>query len=291
MSLSVTIESKVRSYWSLVKSLQTGMLLLTGFAGYISARCPIITWGTLLGLIGSMFLTISGSTVLNMVYDRDIDILMTRTCNRPLPSGRVSVKEATLLGAGMSLLGIGWALALDPLYSMIVFVGWAFDVVVYTAWLKRRTPWSIVLGGIAGGMPILAGRVLGFGSIDWVGIFLALSVLLWIPTHIMTFSLKYKDDFARAGIPTFPSVYGDRTTRLLIAGSSVASALSMAIAMVGVGTSWGYVRLLVVLSIGLLLLAINSLLKPSLKTNYSLFKYASFFMLGSMMLVVIGVLV
>ncbi len=291
MSLSVTIESKVRSYWSLVKSLQTGLLLLTGFAGYISARCPIITWGTLLGLIGSLFLTISGSTVLNMVYDRDIDILMTRTCNRPLPSGRVSVKEATLLGAGMSLLGIGWALALDPLYSMIVFVGWAFDVVVYTAWLKRRTPWSIVLGGIAGGMPILAGRVLGFGSIDWVGIFLALSVLLWIPTHIMTFSLKYKDDFARAGIPTFPSVYGDRTTRLLIAGSSVASALSMAIAMVGVGTSWGYVRLLVVLSIGLLLLAINSLLKPSLKTNYSLFKYASFFMLGSMMLVVIGVLV
>ena len=291
MSLSVTIESKVRSYWSLVKSLQTGLLLLTGFAGYISARCPIITWGTLLGLIGSLFLTISGSTVLNMVYDRDIDILMTRTCNRPLPSGRVSVKEATLLGAGMSLLGIGWALALDPLYSMIVFVGWSFDVVVYTAWLKRRTPWSIVLGGIAGGMPILAGRVLGFGSIDWVGIFLALSVLLWIPTHIMTFSLKYKDDFARAGIPTFPSVYGDRTTRLLIAGSSVASALSMAIAMVGVGTSWGYVRLLVVLSIGLLLLAINSLLKPSLKTNYSLFKYASFFMLGSMMLVVIGVLV
>ena len=71
----------------------------------------------------------------------------------------------------------------------------------------------------------------------------------------------------------------------------MASALSMAIAMVGVGTSWGYVRLLVVLSIGLLLLAINSLLKPSLKTNYSLFKYASFFMLGSMMLVVIGVLV
>lgn len=291
MSLTVTMESKGRSYWSLVKSLQTGLLLLTGFAGYISARCPIITWGTLLGLIGSLFLAISGSTVLNMVYDRDIDVLMTRTCNRPLPSGKVSVKESTLLGAGMSLLGIGWALILDPFYGMVVFVGWFFDVVVYTVWLKRRTPWSIVLGGIAGGMPILAGRVLGLGSIDWVGVFLALSVLLWIPTHIMTFSLKYKDDFARAGIPTFPSVYGDRTTRLLIAGSSVASALSMAIAMVGVGTSWGYVRLLVVLSIGLLLLAINSLLRPSLKTNYSLFKYASVFMLGSMMLVVIGVLV
>ena len=291
MSLSVIIKSKGRSYWSLVKSLQTGLLLLTGFAGYISARCPIITWGTLLGLIGSLFLAISGSTILNMVYDRDIDLLMTRTCTRPLPSGKVSVKEATLLGTGTSLLGIGWAFALDPLYGIVVFVGWSLDVIVYTIWLKRRTPWSIVWGGIAGGIPILAGRVLGLGSIDWVGIFLALSVLMWIPTHILTFSLRYTDDYARASIPTFPSVYGDKTTRLLIAGSSVASALSMAIAMVGVGTSWGYIRLLIVLSVGLLMLAISSLLKPSLKTNYNLFKYASVFMLVSMMMVVTGVLV
>ena len=190
----------------------------------------------------------------------------------------------------MSLLGVGWALALDPLYGVVVFAGWFADVIVYTVWLKRRTPWSIVLGGIAGGMPILAGRVLGLGSIDWVGIFLALSVLLWIPTHIMTFSMRYRDDYARAGIPTFSSVYGDRTTRFLIAGSSIASAIFMAIAMVGVGMNWGYLRLLIVLSAGLLVLAISSVLKPSLKSNFGLFKYASVFMLGSMMMVVIGVL-
>ncbi len=290
MSIGLILRQKGRSYWPLVKSLQTGLLLLTGFAGYISARCPIITWTSLLGLMGSLFLAISGSTVLNMVYDRDIDSLMTRTCNRPLPSGRVSVREATALGAGLSLLGIGWALALDPLYSVIVFAGWFTDVIVYTVWLKRRTPWSIVWGGIAGGMPILAGRVLGLGSIDWVGIFLALSVLLWIPTHIMTFSMRYRDDYARAGIPTFPAAYGDRTTRFLIASSSIASAIFMAIAMVGIGMNWGYLRLLIVLSTGLLMLAISSLLKPSLKSNFALYKYASVFILGSMMMVVIGVL-
>ena len=290
MSIGLILRQKGRSYWPLVKSLQTGLLLLTGFAGYISARCPIITWTSLLGLMGSLFLAISGSTVLNMVYDRDIDSLMTRTCNRPLPSGRVSVREATALGAGLSLLGIGWALALDPLYSVIVFTGWFTDVIVYTVWLKRRTPWSIVWGGIAGGMPILAGRVLGLGSIDWVGIFLALSVLLWIPTHIMTFSMRYRDDYARAGIPTFPAAYGDRTTRFLIASSSIASAIFMAIAMVGIGMNWGYLRLFIVLSTGLLMLAISSLLKPSLKSNFALYKYASVFILGSMMMVVIGVL-
>ena len=290
MSIISTLRLKSRSYWSLVKSLQTGLLLLTGFAGYISARCPIITWASLLGLMGSLFLAISGSTILNMVYDRDIDSLMTRTCNRPLPSGKVGVKEATVLGAGLSILGVGWAFSLDPIYGMVVFAGWFFDVVVYTLWLKRKTPWSIVWGGIAGGMPILAGRVLGLGSVDWVGIFLALSVFLWIPTHIMTFSMRYRDDYARAGIPTFPSVYGDRTTRLLIASSSIASAIFMAIAMVGVGMTWGYLRLFIVLSTGLLVLAISSLLKPSLKSNFGLFKYASIFMLGSMMMVIIGVL-
>ena len=290
MSIGLMLKQKGQSYWPLVKSLQTGLLLLTGFAGYISARCPIITWTNLLGLIGSLFLAISGSTVLNMVYDRDVDSLMTRTCNRPLPSGKVSVKEATVLGVVLSLLGIGWALALDPLYGVVIIAGWFTDVIVYTLWLKRKTPWSIIWGGIAGGMPILAGRVLGLGSVDWVGIFLALSVLLWIPTHIMTFSMRYRDDYARAGIPTFPSVYGDRTTRLLIASSSIASAIFMAIAMVGVGMTWGYLRLFIVLSTGLLVLAISSLLKPSLKSNFGLFKYASIFMLGSMMMVVIGVL-
>ncbi len=290
MAIRSMLRQKIRSYGSLVKSLQTGLLLLTGFAGYISARCPIITWTSLFGLIGSLFLAVSGSTVLNMVYDRDIDSRMTRTCNRPLPSGKVSAREATALGAGMSLLGIGWALALDPMYGMVVFAGWFTDVIIYTVWLKRRTPWSIVWGGIAGGMPILAGRALGLGSIDWVGIFLALSVLLWIPTHIMTFNMRYRDDYARAGIPTFPSVYGDRTTQVLIASSSIASAIFMAIAMVGVGMTWGYLRLFIVLSTGLFVLAIGSLWKPSLKSNFGLFKYASVFMIGSMMMVVIGVL-
>jgi len=81
------IKLKVKQYWTLIKSLQTGLLLVTGFTGYISARCPVMNWETLAGLIGSLFLTISGSTVLNMVYDQDIDAKMNRTSHRPLPSG------------------------------------------------------------------------------------------------------------------------------------------------------------------------------------------------------------
>ena len=151
-----------------------------------------------------------------MVYDRDIDAIMKRTCQRPLPAGLVTVKEALLLGFVLSTLGVGWAWALSPLYGLVVFAGFFCDVLIYTVWLKRRTPWSIVWGGIAGGMPVLAGRALGMGQLDLIGLLLSLAVLLWIPTHIMTFSIKHADDYRRARVPVFPNVYGERFTRLLL---------------------------------------------------------------------------
>jgi len=281
---------KIRLYWQMTKSLQTSLLLSTGLAGYMSARCPVQTWQTLLALAGSLFLAISGSTVINMVYDRDIDARMPRTQKRPLPNGQVSVAEALTLGCVLSVIGIGWAAFLAPFYGLVVFAGLFFDVVVYTIWLKRRTPWSIIWGGIAGGMPALAGRVLGLGTIDWVGLMLALAVLLWIPTHIMTFSLRYREDYAKAGVPTFPAVYGERITRFIIALSSIATAIAMAFAAYGIGITWGYMRLLIVLSCGLLALAISSMMRPSFKMNFGLFKFASLYMLSSMVLVVLGVL-
>ena len=226
-------------YWPLIKSLQTALLLTTGIAGYASSRCPVLNWGVLLGLSGSLFLTISGSTVLNMWYDRDIDAKMQRTCWRPLPTGVVSPREALIFGFGLSLLGVAWALALDPLFGIIVFAGLFFDVVVYTVWLKRRTAWSIVWGGIAGAMPVLAGRALGIGTIDWIGALLALAVLFWIPTHILTFNMRYFEDYKRAGIPTFPAVYGFQATRVMIAISSVLAAVSMALAAYGIGMMVG----------------------------------------------------
>ncbi len=273
-------------YLPLIKSLQTGLLVITGLAGYMSAKCPVTNWHTLLAVSGSLLLAISGSTTLNMWYDRDLDAKMERTKGRPLPGGQVSPQEALHLGLLLSALGVGWALAVDPLYGMVVFAGLFFDVVVYTMWLKRRTAWSIIWGGISGGMPILAGRALGVGSIDWVGLALATGVLLWIPTHIMTFNMRYFDDYQRAGIPTFPAVYGNQTTRLVIALSSIMAALTMGAAAYGIGMKVGYLRILVVLSAGLLYLAVSSTSRPSDRLNYGLFKYASLYMLSAMLLMI-----
>jgi heme o synthase len=271
-------------YWPLIKSLQTGLLLLTGLAGFMSARCPATNWQTLLALTGSLLLAISGSTVLNMWYDRDIDARMKRTAGRPIPLGQVSPGEGLRLGLVLATAGVGWAVALDALYGLIVFAGLFFDVVVYTMWLKRRTPWAVLWGGISGGMPVLAGRALGAGQIEWIGLALALGVLFWIPTHIMTFSMRYFDDYRRAGVPTFPAVYGFQTTRLAIAVSSILAAAMMAGAAYGIGLTVGCLRLMAVLSGGLLLLAAGSLLRPSERYNFGLFKYASLYMFSAMVL-------
>jgi protoheme IX farnesyltransferase len=276
--------SLFRRYFPLIKSLQTGLLLVTGLAGYMSGRCPVLTWATLLGLTASLFLAISGSTALNMVYDRDIDARMKRTCGRPLPTGQVTPAAALLLGLGFSAAGVGGAAAMDLRYGLVVFAGLFFDVVIYTVWLKRRTPYSIIFGGIAGGMPVLAGRTLAVGGLDAVGLLLALAVVLWIPTHIMTFSIRHEQDYRAAGIPTFPSAYGVATTRALIALSSVAAGVAMVAAALLLGMEWGYLRLLGVLSAGLLALAVGSVARPSDRAYFGVFKYASVYMLGSMAL-------
>jgi len=290
MALVTTIKAKVPLYQPLIKPLQTSLLLATGLAGYMSARCPIFHMGTILGLSASLFLAISGSTVLNMWWDRDIDAKMKRTQKRPSSSGDVSPNETLRLGLILSLLGVSLAVALDALYGLVVFAGLFFDVVVYSMWLKRRTCWGIVWGGISGAMPILAGRVLGLGYIDWIGIALAAGVLFWIPTHTLTFSMKFANDYKAAGVPTFPSTYNLRVTRFTIAISSVLAALAMGAAAWGIGMTWGFMRLLGVLTAGLLILAFAITIRPSEQVNFGLFKYASVFMLGAMIMIVLDVL-
>jgi len=145
-----------------------------------------------------------------------------------------------------------------------------------------------VWGGISGGMPILAGRVLGTGQIDGIGLLFMLAILLWIPTHILTFSMRHYEDYLKAGVQTFPSSYGITPTRLIIALSSIGSALAIGVGIYALGLSWGYLRLLAVLTSGLLGLSVLSIFRPSEEVNFGLFKYASVFMLSSMIMVVIG---
>jgi len=274
---------KISLYWPLIKSLQTGLLLATGIAGYLSSRPPF-SISLLLGLSVSLFLAISGSTIMNMWYDRDIDAKMKRTHMRPAAAGELDGKEVFVVGSIISILGIGLAFATAPLYGSIVFAGWFFDVIVYTVWLKRRTCWSILWGGISGAMPILSGRVLAVHEIEFVGILLALSILFWIPTHTLTYSMKFREDYKNAGVPTFPATYGERFTRATIAVSSILAAVAIVWASILVGLSAGLLSLIAVLTVVMLILAFATLRIHTDKMNFMLFRYASLYMLSAMII-------
>lgn len=282
------IFSKFKVYWRLIKSLQTILLLFTGITGFISSKCPFMSWQLFLLLIVSLFLTISGTTVFNMVWDRDIDARMRRTQKRPLPLGEVSVRESVILGLLLLMPGLALSFYLSFIYGLVVFAGFFIDFVIYTIWLKRKTAWSIVWGGISGGMPILAGRVLGTGSIDIIGLLLALAILLWIPTHIMTFNIRYFEDYSKAGVPTFAEKYGFQNTRVIVAASSIASTLAFALGATLLGLSWGFLTMLFFIALAFIVVAAVGMYKPGSQINFHLFKMASIYMILVMFIIILG---
>src|SRR3972149_569219 len=156
-SLRASLKYKTKLYWPLTKPLQSGLLLATGLAGYMSARCPIFSMGTLLGLAGSLFLAIAGSTVLNMWWDRDIDAKMGRTKKRPTSSGQVTEREVLRLGLILSIIGERWAVAIGASFGLIVFAGCTGSKAPLTSWASGGPKKSISIGWILSAMPILAG--------------------------------------------------------------------------------------------------------------------------------------
>jgi protoheme IX farnesyltransferase len=129
-----------------------------------------------------------------MYIDRDIDAQMSRTKNRPLPLSGVSPRSILSQGIILTVLGILLCgVFVNFLTMIIVFLGFFFDVVVYSLWLKRRTRFSIIFGGIAGGLPAMAGRTAVLGVIDLVSLLVGFFVLSWIPLHILTLALILKD--------------------------------------------------------------------------------------------------
>ncbi|MFN3384259.1 MAG: heme o synthase [Archaeoglobaceae archaeon] len=194
----------------LIKPKQTFLLMFTFVLSYLVAGGKEILPGV------AVFLTISGTTALNMWLDRDIDALMMRTRKRPLPSGELSSTFCAVYGFSLFLLGFILALFISLEFAFVLFLGLFFDIIVYTVMLKRDSPYSIILGGFAGAMPALAGWVAVKGF-TIPGFLIASIVLLWIPSHIWFIAIFYEEDYRKANIPMFPVVFGAKKTAEAIA--------------------------------------------------------------------------
>jgi protoheme IX farnesyltransferase len=263
----------------LTKPRQTGLLMATGVGAYLMAVPAPVSWTPFVpGVLGTAA-AVSGATVLNMVLDRDIDARMTRTAARPLPTGQLTAGAALAFGLALAIGGAALSWWLDALFGLVITLGLVFDVVIYTMWLKRRTPFSILIGGISGGMPALAGRVLATGTIDVVGLLLATGVVLWIPAHILTLAMRHASEYEGANVPVWPSVYGERGTRRLIAGATLGAVTVLATAGVLAGSGPVALVGLAVAGTIMIVLAAASLARPSAGKDLVLFKAASIYML------------
>jgi len=203
----------VGDYFALLKPRVMSLVIFTGFAGIVVAPGDIHPLTAFTALL-CIAVAAGASGALNMAYDSDIDALMTRTANRPIPSGHIARGEA---------LGFGWTLAVGAVTVMGLLVNLlagallAFTIFVYipvyTMWLKRRTPQNIVIGGLAGALPPAIGWASVTGSLTLAPVLLVAIIFLWTPPHFWALSLWRSGDYARAGVPMMPVVRGKRSTR------------------------------------------------------------------------------
>src|SRR5579863_4081136 len=202
----------LRDYASLTKPKVQSLLLLTTVTTMYVAGDPSPA-RVLLTCVGG-YLSAGGAGAINHYWDRDIDAKMTRTANRPLPSGRVSPRAALIFGAVLALLSVLLlATTVNVLAAALSLCGFVGYVGIYTIWLKRRTAQNIVIGGAAGAVPPLVGWAAATGHLSWTPVLLFAIVFYWTPPHFWALSLLMKDEYAKVNVPMLPVVRGEPETR------------------------------------------------------------------------------
>jgi protoheme IX farnesyltransferase len=202
-----TARQTISAYVALTKPRIIELLLVTTVPTMFLAEGGVPSlWLVLATLVGGSMAAGSANT-LNCYLDRDIDMVMHRTERRPLATGLVSPREALVFGALLGIASVAWlGVTVGWLAAALAFAAIAFYVVVYTMALKRRTPQNIVWGGAAGCMPVLIGWSAVTGSLSWTPVVLFGVIFFWTPPHYWPLSLRFRDDYAAAGVPMLPVV-------------------------------------------------------------------------------------
>ncbi|MDU0364910.1 heme o synthase [Rhizobium sp. 25PS6] len=218
-------EASARDYFELLKPRVMSLVVFTAFAGLVLAPGHI---HPVLGVIAILCIAVGAgaSGALNMWYDADIDAIMSRTANRPIPAGRIAPSEALAFGlvlSGFSVVILG--LAVNWLSAGILAFTIFFYAVVYTMWLKRSTPQNIVIGGAAGALPPMIGWACVTNSVTIESTVLFLIIFLWTPAHFWALALFKMRDYEAVGVPMLPNVAGERVTKHQIVAYAVLTAV------------------------------------------------------------------
>lgn len=287
---SIGWRGRVGAYVELTKPRIIELLLITTVPAMVLAagRWPG-TWlvgATLLG--GTM--SAGGANAINNYVDRDIDEIMRRTARRPLPRHQLAPAAALRFGFGLGLAGFAWLWATTNLLAAALSTAaLLFYVLVYSLVLKRSTPKNIVIGGAAGAAPALVGWAAVTGSLSLAAWIMFAIVFYWTPPHFWALSLRYRDDYARAGVPMLPVVAGvHRTTRHILLYVAIVGMVSLALVPVA-RLGWLYMLSAIGLGAGFLLQAFRVMQHPD--RSMRLFTYSNAYLALLFAAVMIDVLI
>ena len=206
----------LNNFFQLMKPRVMSLVIFTCVVGLLIAPNQVDFLTAALSLIAVTF-GAGAAGALNMWYESDLDALMKRTCLRPIPMGKISRNQALVFGITTSFASVIALYFFSNLLSAIMLaITILFYVVVYTIWLKQRTPQNIVIGGAAGAFPPIIGWSIATGNITLEPIFLFLIIFFWTPSHFWALSLYKTEDYANAKIPMLPVVSGIKTTKINI---------------------------------------------------------------------------
>ena len=278
MIREVTIVNTVKNYYELTKPKIWYLLVFTAFGSALTASLlfdiPLIplTWVLLLGGIAAGSAAADTITGYN---DRDIDAIMDRTKDRPIPSGRISPKNALIFGLILTAIALIFSWLINLWAFLLMIFGLFDNIIIYSKWLKRRSQSNIILGGFSGGVPALIGYVAVTTQNIEIGLVMAGLVFLWIPTHIWSLALHVRKDYQKAKVPMLPVVSEEKRAVRIIAITTLIMVLFSILPFFF--NQFGHIYLITATIFGAIMLGLSLwlLLKPTETASWTVFKFSS----------------
>ncbi|MCS7116855.1 MAG: heme o synthase [Nitrososphaerota archaeon] len=217
-----TIRNTIINYFEVTKPKIWSLLLFTAIGAFIVASEGQIPYDRLFLMIAAVTLGSAGANTLTNYIDRDIDSVMNRTRLRPIPSRRIyPAVKALYFGLILVILSFITSYILNPLTLILMMLGIFDNVIIYSKIFKRKNPINIIVGGFSGGIPALIGYSAVKGFIDTISLIIAALVVLWIPTHIWSLAIRYKEDYIAAKVPMLPVVVSEKVAVRCIGSTSL----------------------------------------------------------------------
>lgn len=272
------IGNTLKNYYELTKPKIWYLLVFTAFGSALTASflfdipISVFSWILILGCVAAGS---AAADTLTGYNDRDIDAIMDRTKDRPIPSGRISPKNALVFGLVLAAISLIFSWFINIWCFLLMLFGLFDNIIVYSKWLKRRSQSNIILGGFSGGAPALIGYVAVTTTNIEIGLVMAGLVFLWIPTHIWSLALHVKKDYEKAKVPMLPVVTNERKSVRIIAITTVMMVIFSILPFTF--NQFGQIYLITASIFGgiMMILSLWLLIKPSEKASWTVFKFSS----------------